>query len=47
MLFSDIFNPCSYIPDSETKICLRLNGRYVFFQRFIYIIHVQYVHEKK
>ena len=35
MLFSDIFNPCSYIPDSETKIYLRINGMYFFKDSFI------------
>ena len=37
MLFSDIFNPCSYVPDSETKIYLRINNMYFFKDSFIYM----------
>ena len=40
MLFSDIFNPCSYVPDSETKIYLRINGMYFFKDSFIYMYNM-------
>ena len=42
MLFSDIFNPCSFVPDSE-KIYQRINGMDLFK---IHLMYMQ-VQEKK